>query len=343
MRALVVALLLAACAYERPARYNPDAGPATCAVDNGGCDINATCAMAGQMSVCACKSGFAGDGTVCAPIWEHLYSIPDVELNAGAGYVAATVGSKIYFAPEFGATGKYFKSLDVMTGAIADLQMPPLHNGVDNEFCACGANESLVTQGTSIYAFGNAAAVYNTTNDTWTAIQVALYPSVRSDTVGVEARGRAYVLGGDPNRATAQYWANGFVSVTSMPFSDNTPGAVAIGDTIYVFGGGTARTEVASFDATVDTNPWVPRTSAPFDLFLKPTIGTFGAKLVMTSGAVGTLYTYDPGTDTWPGTFVLPAGDHWNLFTVNGSVYALGQKSASAIPTVLLYKLAAIP
>jgi hypothetical protein len=347
VRALAAALLLAACSYERPARYDPpmDALLGACAVNNGGCSVNATCTPNGSMAVCQCKADYAGDGRTCTQVWELAYSYPNLQLQYGWGYVVTAIGNKIYFAPEFDQAGKYFKAIDVTDGTVQDRAMPPLYNGVQNEFCACGGPESLIAAGTLIYALGNAGSHFDTTTGDWLQLNAASYPSSRWDAAGAEAQGRAYVMGGTPDGTLVQFYANGTLSnAPPLPFSADAPGAFAIQNTIYVFGGGTGRNEVASLDTSSPNNTWVNLGTAPVDLFVNITIVQVGTKLVLTSGVANRLYVYDPVSNTWPGTyFDLPPGEAWKLVMANGSAYALGQRTEAGVPTVVLYKLRAIP
>ncbi len=51
---------------DRPSAPNPS--PTGCAVNNGGCDVNATCSEAGETIECQCRPGFVGDGISCQAV-----------------------------------------------------------------------------------------------------------------------------------------------------------------------------------------------------------------------------------------------------------------------------------
>ncbi len=54
---------------ETPPQAPPGSPPPTdaCAVNNGGCDANATCSESGGAVQCQCRPGFVGDGIICQP------------------------------------------------------------------------------------------------------------------------------------------------------------------------------------------------------------------------------------------------------------------------------------
>ncbi len=62
--AVVVATIAVACGDTTPPSVAASENP--CAINNGGCDPNAICEFSDGTPVCACKTGYLGDGITCA-------------------------------------------------------------------------------------------------------------------------------------------------------------------------------------------------------------------------------------------------------------------------------------
>lgn len=340
MRSLLPLLMVSACTYDRPARVD------YCIDNNGGCDVNATCKMVDGEVDCRCNAGYDGNGLSCS-VWARRVTISDTTLVPGTAEAAvAALGTKLYVGIEKDSLGESFLSIDVAPGtdAIQELPLPPANSTGTNDFCTCGYGEALVGLDSGVYAFGNDAAVYNTTTKAWTYLSAAAYPdsAKRGEAASAVALGRAFLMGGRaPYETSTEYFDGaGFVTPPApLPFALPAGGAIAVGYTLYVFGGGPERRMTASRDARENHNQWRVLQDAPVDLGVSPTAAERDYTIVVSVGT-STLYRFSSITGEWTGTLDLPpGGDHWRLVYVDQKPFAIGQMG----PDIVVYELLSIP
>ena len=318
-----------------------------CATDHGGCDANARCDDLPGSRACSCNVGYLGDGLTCRLAWQHVTTLPGIVLDEGSGAVVTALASRIYFAPEHDPAGTYFMSVDVNTGATAELPLPPLINVSQRELVPGGYTQIFVGLGSSIYMFGNAGALFD---GSW---REANYPSInrRGEAAGVAASGRIYMIGGRDDATNAsttsvQYYAGGttgsWAAASPFPWTSSYAGAYSPTGTnlIYVFGGSSGDNSdrhAASLDTTSSSATWTILPDVPVDLPRFSTAGEHGGKLFACDGQ--RLHFFDRGANAWAGTLNLPpGGTHWHMVMLEGDAFAIGDLAGS----VQIFQLLAI-
>ncbi len=162
--------------------------------------------------------------------------------------------------------------------------------------------------------------------------------------------GRAWVLGGSSgDRAsrlasteiydpTADSWTPG----PALPAGRSGFRAIAVADTIYIFGGASAEQAASDTVQALDTktNQW--RTLAPLPT---PLVGHAVAEAAGTiyllggssqGNVVGTAYAYTPATNAWRTLATLPTPrDNLAAAVLNGKIYALGGMVNGTASTVV--------
>ena len=159
--------------------------------------------------------------------------------------------------------------------------------------------------------------------------------------------------GGAPHETdTDSYDGASFTRVATLPFVADRAGAYAVGNKIYLFGGGPLGMgqETGSLDTSSARNQWVTLARSPVDFGgWSPTVGQFGSTLLVEARtnvfSIKNFHRYDITSNTWAETpLESPSGMHWRLAMVGATVYALGTRNdANFRPGVVLYKLLALP
>lgn len=162
--------------------------------------------------------------------------------------------------------------------------------------------------------------------------------------------GRAWVMGGTSGEhagrltsteiydPTADSWTSG----PTLPFGRSAFRAIAVGDTIYIFGG--ASVEQAASDSVqaldTKTNQWRTLAPLPVPLVGHAVVELDGMIYVLGGSsqgtAVGAAYAYMPATNTWRTLAPLPTPrDNLAAAVLNGQIYALGGSVNGAASTVV--------
>jgi hypothetical protein len=340
--ALLLLVLAGACSYNRPARLDDsgggDDGPrgdatGACAVDNGGCDTNATCTPAGSGATCACKPSYVGDGQSCRIVWQEVDSVPSLKLSEGFGAIVVGAGPKIYFGPITAApTGSYWAAYDVIAGDVSYLGLPAATAQGDNNFHAVGLSPTAAALGTSIYLLGNYGERFDTTTFSWSDMGNGYPPSAqRGEAVAAGVNGRVWMFGGRPpySRSVERFipsmnvWQDlAGAPGGGLPFDVEYGATCVLGNTVYVESDFSNTAPLASLDTSADANTWRTLTTGP-DLRRNPGCLIFPGKLVMN------LHVYDVASNTWTTTLPAPptAGEVYYVMA-NGQSYALANDAA---------------
>jgi hypothetical protein len=304
----------------------------TCAIDNGGCDVNADCIDSPEGAFCQCREGFAGDGTTCIQTLELLTTFPDRDFYTGSGSFAVGVGSRLFFFPDDDGNDPdelpaFFTSYDFATGELREEVLPPADV---NDFCACGLTQFVVGLDPFLYQIGNYGMQYDAVAQVWNRIN---YPpeNQRGEAAGVVLGRRIYTFGGrDVSSRSVQFfevdtglWTDlGLILPWDMPYGG---AAVAVEpNLIYVFGGldnnGVAN-QAAVYD--VAQNLWMPLPNLPDSAAGRGAGLAFGRPFVVGYNA---LYVVDSDAGAWS-TIPLPAADFWYAATVQGEVFIVGDRN----------------
>lgn len=162
--------------------------------------------------------------------------------------------------------------------------------------------------------------------------------------------GRAWILGGVSDEqagrlASTEIYDPATDSWTpgpALPFGRSAFRAIAVGDTIYIFGGASAEQaaidSVQALDTTTDQ--WQTLAPLPVPLVGHAVVESAGTIYVLggssQGNAVGTVYAYTPATNAWQTLAPLPTPrDNLAAAVLNGQIYALGGMVNGAASTVV--------
>ena len=151
--------------------------------------------------------------------------------------------------------------------------------------------------------------------------------------------GRAWVLGGTSGDRAGRLEsseiydpaADSWTAGPTLPFGRSAFRAIAVGDTIYTFGG--ASVEQAAIDSVqaldTKTNQWRTLAPLPAPLVGHAVVESAGTIYVLggrsQGNVVGTAYAYTPATNVWRTFAPLPTPrDNLAAAVLNGKIYALG-------------------
>ena len=151
--------------------------------------------------------------------------------------------------------------------------------------------------------------------------------------------GRVWVLGGTSGDRAGRLEsseiydpaADSWTAGPTLPFGRSAFRAIAVGDTIYTFGG--ASVEQAAIDSVqaldTKTNQWRTLAPLPAPLVGHAVVESAGTIYVLggrsQGNVVGTAYAYTPATNIWRTFAPLPTSrDNLAAAVLNGKIYALG-------------------
>jgi len=302
-----------------------------CATTNGGCDPNALCTNTAGSRPCASLLGLVGNGMSCQRAWSLVATFAGVPIDPDRfGAVAVGVGNRLYFANETNtAANEVFRYFDTTTNALSGpLAAPP-----DNDFAAAGFGEIFVSDGASIFMFGNYGQRYDTAAGTWSSVSTYTQARSRGESAGVYhpttgkiimAGGRTFTINMATDTATAFTIATGAFDPEpgTMPFAISNAMAWALpGSTsIYVAGGRSPDNGSHLMRHAIGSTTWEALPDSPMDVRSPTGIGHFGNRLWVANDSV--LMFFNPATTTWDRTIGAPANMKVAAFA-NGSTWAL--------------------
>lgn len=297
-----------------------------CATANGGCAADAVCTNTDGARTCACPDGFLGDGLACRPVWTAEATIPfDIDpSNFGAVFVAHN--NFVYIGVETNTpSAKAFRSYNTSNQQLSGpLALPP---ATDDDFCACGATQTLASDGTTIYMLGNYAMRYNPAADTWTPIPGYIsgvdYRRAESASVFNRMAAQVQIFGGrGPVNDQLNFTpaSNTFAFDATLPFaiSDAAAYLPANGGTIYLAGGEQQGGADRILSRPTNVAAWTIHPAAPGSLRSVLGMGDFGTRIWVASRD-GQLHFFNPASTTWDRTVGLPPGTKGVVTTSMGT------------------------
>ncbi|MBK9037335.1 MAG: hypothetical protein IPL61_39855 [Myxococcales bacterium] len=315
-----------------------------CAVGNGGCAADAMCTNTAGARTCACDAGFLGDGLACRPVWtlEATVAFDINPSNFGAAFVAHN--NFVFIGVETNTpTAKAFRSFNTSNMMLSGpLALPPTSS---DDFCACGATQTMVSNGTTIYMFGNYAMSYDPATNRWLAINGyttgADYRRAEAASVYNPMSGLVEIFGGrGPVADTVTYQAP-----ATFAFGSNLPIAItdavaylpANGATIYMAGGQQQGGADRILTRPTSLNSWTILGAAPGSLSSPIGMGDFGSRIWVATRE-RKIYFFDPTAMAWDHTLDLP-GDTLGVVTTNAGTFAFVHTATAMLE---VYKLANI-
>ena len=316
-----------------------------CATANGGCAADAVCTNTDGARTCACADGFLGDGLTCRPVWSLEATLPfDIDPSQfGSAMVAHN--DLVYIGVETNTqSAKAFRSYNTTTRQVSGpLALPP---STDDDFCACGATQTLVSDGTNIYMFGNYATKYNPGTDTWSVIPGyttgADYRRAESASVYNPMTRQVQAFGG---RGPVDEQMNFSVQTATFAFGPALPFALteaaaylpAGSGTIYLAGGQQQGGADRILSRPIGSATWAIQPAAPASLMSPIGMGGFGAR-VWVADRSGRIVFFNPSTAMWDHTLDLPR-DTRGVVTTTAGTFAFAR---DAMGVLRVYKLANI-
>ena len=316
-----------------------------CATANGGCAADATCTNTDGARTCACDPGFLGDGLACRPVWTLEATLPfDIDPSQ-FGSVMVAHNDLVYIGVETNTTSaKAFRSYNTTTRQVSGpLALPP---ATDDDFCACGATQTLASDGTNLYMFGNYATKYNPGTDSWSVIPGyttgADYRRAESASVYNPMTRQIQAFGG---RGPTDVQMNFSVQTATFAFGPALPFAVteavaylpAGSGTIYLAGGQQQGGADRILSRPIGSATWAIQPAAPVSVTSPIGMGGFGAR-VWVAERSGKIVFFNPGTATWDHTLDLPP-DTRGVATTTAGTFAFAR---DAMGVLRVYKLANI-
>jgi hypothetical protein len=314
-----------------------------CAVDNGGCDDNATCFNTPDGRSCSCNANFVGDGETCRQIWTLVGSLPNTNLDPeGFGAIASAAGSRMFFGPRSNDPFlRFMRSFNVATQIFGGPHtLPP---GSQTDFCACGFTSVFLSDGTELYLLGNRGERYTPTTDTWTPVTSYVDPYRRGEAAGAfDPISNLFLLigGRDTERSAIRMAVDTEVFSAepgTLPASmDSAVAHTMPGTSLTYVAGGDFNNGVALLSHVTGTSIWTRLADAPFPLGRPAAMGHFDEK-IWVANRFG-FFFYDPATDNWTTTPVAAPEDLVTAVNVAQSTYALVQNGT----TLEVHRLSAI-
>lgn len=278
------------------------------------------------------------------PRWTKRASVTaTLDLGNDRGFLAASQGSRIYFAPVSDDVAPELRAFDVATLQLSQpLALPP---GAITDFHARGFGAIFVGDATSLYLIGDEAQRYDPGANSWTPI--AAYertPSMRGEANGAwHGRSNSIYLVGGRDWATNQYQDTA-VQLTgstwsaapgTLPYAVSNGSAYALpaDDRLFVAAGRASdngRSHVVVH--TVGTATWTSLPDAPADLSIQTGMGHFttGGVTRLFVATSDRVYLFDLQSMTWDRTIDLPSTDLTRVVMVAGTPYALVKNGTSA-------------
>lgn len=318
-----------------------------CDVNNGDCDVNATCVNDVGSSFCFCDANFAGDGTTCTEVWNLAGQLPGANVNPdNFGTIAVGHGSEVFFAPRTNTTANlFFRSFDLISGSFSDpLPLPPTLPG---DFCACGLGESLASDGQDLYLLGNNGNRYSPQDRRWLGFPTYGPESERGEAAVTHdtASDSLLIFGGRDNVFGALRLGLGDGNVQDEPgvppiaLQNHVAFTIPnIGVSfIAVPGDGASPTQLLSH--LTATKQWQTHSPAPAALSRPIGIGVLGDNRVWVADSSDTIFFYDPMLDSWATTTVLAPSDAEVIMQVQQDIVAITQ----AGPNTQIWRLVNLP
>ncbi len=315
-----------------------------CATANGGCAADAVCFNTPGARTCACRAGFLGDGLTCAPVWTLQATLPfDINpSNFGSAFVAHN--NLVYIGIETNTpTAKAFRSFNTSNLLLSGpLALPPT---TDDDFCACGATQTMASNGTSVFMFGNYAQLYNPTANTWSPIagytSPVDYRRAESASVYNPMNGSVQMFG---DRGPTAEALNYRVSPSGFSFDANLPIAISDavaflplnGATIYLAGGEQQGGADRILSRPTNLASWTIHAAAPGSIRSPIGMGDFGTRIWV--AAAGKIHFFNPTTLAWDITRDLPARTQ-GVVTTNVGTFAFVHTTTAMLE---VYRLATI-
>ena len=283
-----------------------------CAVNNGGCDANALCTNTDGDNTCACNAGYLGDGATCRQVWALQGTFPwDINpSNFGSDIVVHN--SSVFIGIETNTpTAKGWRSFNTANLTLSGpLALPP---STDDDFCACGATQTIVSDGTFIYMFGNYAVRYDPSANRWTTIAGYIsgvdYRRAESASVWNSTTNRAEMFGNrGPEAATLNFTPpSTFAFGTNLPIAVDSARAYVQNSSGLIFLAGGQQQggmdRIMSRPANIEA--WTIHASAPGSIGSVIGVGEFGPR-IWAAGRGSEMYFYNPASMTWDRTIGLP-------------------------------------
>lgn len=320
-----------------------------CRADNGGCDANAWCLNNYGSSSCQCQPGFVGDGVTCRAVWTRVASLADVSLDVyGWPAIAASSGSRIYFAPTTGQLNATFmRYFDVHTNVFSEpLALPPNAPG---DFCACGYTEVFLGTPERIFLMGNSGHQYNVNDNTWDQVleytgdvergeAAAAYDSLNHVIILIGGRytnWSASVFDVETGEFRAEPGTLPLPMDSAIAYSPPDSGIV------YVGGG-----DIGGFlKHEIGTDVWTVLPEAPEYLGRAHGMGQFG-ELLWVARYDGDLLLYDPALNEWLSTRLSAPPGFQDAVMVDDATYALVSDGSDTYQLdddgIAIYRLTAI-
>ena len=337
---VVPVLVIAACGGNTAIEL--DAQPAC----EPACGAHATC----EGATCVCEDGYIGDGLACREVWTMVASLAfDI---APSSYEPAVVVHResIFVGIETNTAGVgAWRAIDVSAVPRLGpaLTLPPVEQ---NDFCFCGATQTLVSDGQdAIYMLGNHAQRYDVSANRWVEIPGYTVPADlrRAEAASVFDPAGPWILtfGGRGPTDEVLRFAPGdgtfVVDASTLPasISDAAAWLPPAGDAIFVAGG---RGQLDAPQNHILSRPtgagaWVVHPEVDGDITAPIGMGDFRQRIWVAS-ANGRAYFYDPATSTWDPTIDLPA-DTRAVVTAGGATWALSRTAGGVLD---LYRLSNI-
>ena len=221
------------------------------------------------------------------------------------------------------------------TGAFSSITNSPINAGF-----------RTVAYGNDIFAFGQQAYKYSTTNDTWESI--ANMPTVRGDIGAAEVGGKIYCLGGYTGNWSNKNEAYNIATNTwevkaNLPVAISGCHAVALNDKIYVFGGTSGVTVSHFYEYNTSTNTYTTL-NLPSQQRMHAGLVVHNDKIYLVGGyffngnynTITNLDEYDPSTNSWTPKANLPIPTQLtNAVVQNGKLFLFGgtQNTPNWLPT----------
>lgn len=322
-----------------------------CTTNNGGCNVNAVCANLPGGRTCSCNAGYVGDGVTCTARFKKVAEFSGVTLPPLQDFNAAVVGSTMYLVGRgAGAPQIRFRRLDLNSFALSTEM-----NATEDLFNNAGYLATIVSDGVSMYSFGNSAFRYDSATSTWIPLSGYTLDLQRGEAASVFDPMRSSIrLFGGRTRATDNSTnslvyspGSGFsLEDTMQPKPLDRSRAHFFQDAIYVAGGSGAK----RFWRKRGAMAWEVLDDVPnvTGLFGDHQMGHFG-KMVWVSGLLFNTATLKPKIEMqffavdqnrWTNALTLTTdADAASTFVTNAGDDVLMFRSLSSPNRVELYRL----
>ncbi len=179
----------------------------------------------------SCRGASTCDDTGdCVPRWELVGSV--AEDQPPAGEYSGVVGDVLYFAA--GNGGSYFKAFDTVNNLFSDVTL------TNADYCWCGYTGITVSDGTSLFYFGNDGVMLTPGDVQWTPIASYSGAVPDGENATTQLGGKIYRIGGRGySKRTSVYNIMGDswdLTPAEAPVDGDQRCAGSSGTNVYLFG-----------------------------------------------------------------------------------------------------------